>query len=90
MQTAYRLKPPCILVTCYFLYLDMWSLVLLVVYLYYKNQCVTLCFRYVLQELVDTERDYVKDLGCVVEVSVCKSSIRSNKQFANIKKRKRN
>ena len=48
----------------------------------------SMCFRYVLQELVDTERDYVKDLGCVVEVSVCKSSISSNKQF--VKKRKIN
>ena len=27
-------------------------------------------FRYVMQELVETERDYVKDLGLVVEVSV--------------------
>lgn len=33
----------------------------------------TLCFfssSYVLQELVETERDYVRDLGCVVEVCI--------------------
>jgi len=26
-------------------------------------------FRYVMQELIDTERDYVRDLGLIVEVS---------------------
>lgn len=30
---------------------------------------------YVLQELVETERDYVRDLGCVVEVCIFRSFI---------------
>ena len=27
-----------------------------------------LCFRYVIMELIETEKDYVKDLGLIVEV----------------------
>lgn len=34
-----------------------------------KYLCVLFSFRFVLNELVQTEKDYVKDLGIVVEVS---------------------
>ena len=40
--------------------------------------CVCFCCRsYILLELVETERDYVRDLGLVVEVSVCLLYIRA-------------
>ena len=43
------------------------------IFMFYKDVSTifsSMFFRYVMQELVETERDYVKDLGLVVEVSV--------------------
>ena len=37
-------------------------------HLYYNVTISVLCLSYVLLELVETERDYVRDLGSVVEV----------------------